>query len=414
MQFPKSSLNPSVKIVAIAKDEAPYIAEWVYHHLWFGFNSIHVYVNRSSDSTLDILGKIHEKFPNVTYESADWVDWVGVEEVSRKLQAISYSLAFYNSKSVCDCEYILFIDIDEFWMSKDFDLSIKDCLEELGHPDMISFEWERLLGEEIEFSHIPKELPVDRNGLVKSLVSTSLEMKKMRLHVPIVADGCNHVLSDGSTFVPASYTHPGFSQFVTKELSYAKKYFILHRMYRSEREYISTLMRGNPEQRSDIKLNRKGFLQPHDHCDVVCLPKKNFSPYRQGLLKFYSECDVVDLINKAQENALKKYEFFLEKLPLLYLKKPKDIDVAMDGVTDENVNSVLDKLRPLVQYAEGIVSRKGISQAGSFRDLAFSFEKEGEFFLAYYMMCRAQKLRPKGPLINKSISRYEAQVVSIK
>ena len=30
----------NVKIIAIAKDEGAYLAEWIHHHLYFGFSEI--------------------------------------------------------------------------------------------------------------------------------------------------------------------------------------------------------------------------------------------------------------------------------------------------------------------------------------------------------------------------------------
>ena len=44
-----------VKVVAIAKDEGAYIAEWIFHHLYFGFDAIDIYVNRTTDNTCQNL-----------------------------------------------------------------------------------------------------------------------------------------------------------------------------------------------------------------------------------------------------------------------------------------------------------------------------------------------------------------------
>lgn len=40
-----------IKLVAIAKDEAAYLPEWIFHHLYFGFDQIDIYVNNTSDNT---------------------------------------------------------------------------------------------------------------------------------------------------------------------------------------------------------------------------------------------------------------------------------------------------------------------------------------------------------------------------
>ena len=46
-----------VKLVAIAKDEAAYIPDWIFHHLHFGFDAIDIYVNNTSDNTQEIANK---------------------------------------------------------------------------------------------------------------------------------------------------------------------------------------------------------------------------------------------------------------------------------------------------------------------------------------------------------------------
>ena len=45
------------KIVAVAKDEGAYFSEWIHHHLYLGFDAIDIYVNRTSDNSLEILKK---------------------------------------------------------------------------------------------------------------------------------------------------------------------------------------------------------------------------------------------------------------------------------------------------------------------------------------------------------------------
>ena len=42
---------PSLKLVAIAKDEAPYLAEWIFHHLYLGIHEIEIYLNGITDKT---------------------------------------------------------------------------------------------------------------------------------------------------------------------------------------------------------------------------------------------------------------------------------------------------------------------------------------------------------------------------
>lgn len=37
------------KIIAVAKDEGAYLAEWIFYHLYKGFDEIEVLINRTTD-----------------------------------------------------------------------------------------------------------------------------------------------------------------------------------------------------------------------------------------------------------------------------------------------------------------------------------------------------------------------------
>ena len=64
----EKSPSASFRLVAIAKDEASYIADWIHHHLYFGFDQIHVYVNRTTDNTIAILKEITKRYTGVSFE----------------------------------------------------------------------------------------------------------------------------------------------------------------------------------------------------------------------------------------------------------------------------------------------------------------------------------------------------------
>ena len=57
----------SIKLVAIAKDEAAYLAEWIYHHLSIGIKEIDVYLNGVTDNSYKLMRLIHAKHRNVNF-----------------------------------------------------------------------------------------------------------------------------------------------------------------------------------------------------------------------------------------------------------------------------------------------------------------------------------------------------------
>ena len=92
-----------VTIIAIAKDEASYIKEWIAHHLAIGVGNFILYDNDSSDGTGTILRRIATKVPHLRV-----VDWPSIEGKSPQRSAYNHGLRLVQT------EWVSFIDIDEF------------------------------------------------------------------------------------------------------------------------------------------------------------------------------------------------------------------------------------------------------------------------------------------------------------
>lgn len=392
-----------IKLVAIAKDEAPYLAEWVYHHLYFGFKSIEILVNRTSDCSYDILENISRKHPNVKFRSIDWIDMAGAD-ASRRLQAISYALLIEESRKNQDCSSVLFLDVDEFWTPLDMRSSISDCVEELGSPEVLSFEWGNSIFEAGEFSIIPDKLTLWLSGMVKSLVSVNVKIDKIRLHVPVVESGVKHYLADGTSFAPS----PENPQSLKVHKRSLKKYIILHRMYRSEKEYLSNLFRGNPESSSGIKLNRNGYNAHKDLVETCELNLSRMKDYKNGFIEFIESCCLRSHLDRAIKDRALNYQRFIKFLPVNYLSDPKKVKNILRGVTDDGVVETVSYLDSVIRNVDEEIEKKcGNNIKFNFiRDVAINFEEKGEVTSAYYAMKRAHYLKPNGPLINKKLNYY--------
>ena len=83
--------------VCIAKDEAAYLHEWIFHHLHFGFDRIYVYLNRITDDSISIARSIADEYPSVHFEIIDWIDWCQ-PSVRKHIQDIVYSYQFSKKK----------------------------------------------------------------------------------------------------------------------------------------------------------------------------------------------------------------------------------------------------------------------------------------------------------------------------
>lgn len=310
------SASGPVKLVAIAKDEAAFMAEWVFHHLYFGFDAIDVYVNRTTDNTVDILQHIHRRYPQVRCLSGDWVDLVNHLYVSNELQKIVYARAYSEASLDRSATYMLFLDIDEFWMPLDYHATIHDCLQELAFPDLCSFEWLNLVPKQ-EHSDAPLlcgNISGETDILVKTILKTGLKMKTMRIHYP----SCENVrscLADGSKYVPGKR----YIEHLPRPSATLKRYFILHDMLKSPLKYLASLIRNNPDflyrnKVSRIKTNRAcSFTKERTALHHLRPPEGFQNEYASRHALFFNECGLAAPYREAQRhlltNALKAIQY---------------------------------------------------------------------------------------------------------
>ena len=92
-------------VVAIFKDEAPYLKEWLDYHLLAGVEHFYLYNNDSSDDYKKILA------PYIEGNLVTLTDFPG-----KKMQLDAYEDAIENYRF--DCRYMAFIDLDEFIFPK--------------------------------------------------------------------------------------------------------------------------------------------------------------------------------------------------------------------------------------------------------------------------------------------------------
>ena len=92
-------------VVAIFKDEAPYLAEWLDYHLLAGVEHFYLYNNDSTDNYAEIIA------PYVAANLVTPIDFPG-----KAMQMPAYEDAL--EKFRFTCRYMAFIDIDEFIFPK--------------------------------------------------------------------------------------------------------------------------------------------------------------------------------------------------------------------------------------------------------------------------------------------------------
>jgi SAM-dependent methyltransferase len=115
-------------VVAMARNEAPYLLEWIAYHRILGFQQITIYDNESNDASADILlplsraGIINARF------------WPSRNNKQNK----AYRHAVRRMRSLV--EWCLFVDLDEFLLLEP-GLSLDDILPKEPDVSAVAFPW---------------------------------------------------------------------------------------------------------------------------------------------------------------------------------------------------------------------------------------------------------------------------------
>jgi glycosyltransferase involved in cell wall biosynthesis len=94
----------SVCLVAIAKNEARFLAEWLAHYLALGFDRIVVFDNESADKTAALLAEIGRRYP------VERIPWPTPADRSPQVTAYNHAA----QKLLAGHDWAAFFDCDEF------------------------------------------------------------------------------------------------------------------------------------------------------------------------------------------------------------------------------------------------------------------------------------------------------------
>lgn len=127
-------------ICAIIKNEHLFLEEWIEWHLGLGFDAIHLFEDKGSDSHEEIC----EKYSNVylrRYESDNKIRQILSNQENSGRQKDLYSWFAINYRSIYD--WVAFIDIDEFlFFSEDY--SLERLCNEYGDCPAVLLYWKMM------------------------------------------------------------------------------------------------------------------------------------------------------------------------------------------------------------------------------------------------------------------------------
>ena len=310
--------KPVVKLVGIASNEAAYIPSWVFHHFRIGVDLIEIYINNTEDNSLKICRKIKKSNPFFKFIKADHLLNSAIKE-GKSFQLAAYNRSLERSRRGKDnATHILTLDLDEYLIPSNLKNNLKQLLRQCSSFDAISFLWysDDFNHKNPPFQfHIKATSKVYRLDHVKTLARISENVQSCNHHnfyfkrgkEPLIGLGGlqNIKLSDQiNTTSNCSKVNKSFLH--TLDSYSTEPWFVLHRIYRSEEEYLASLCRGRKHNNDNrpLKVNRWGLAPyPWHKSDPITLSfkQKDFDNYLQGFRRFVTQSGVERQLKVAQQ-----------------------------------------------------------------------------------------------------------------
>lgn len=382
-----------IKLVAIAKDEAAYLHEWIHHHLYLAFDEIEIYLNRTSDNSEIVLSNIQKTHSNVRWHSADWVDTCP-PDVRKNIQFIAYAHALHETKKDPSFTHVLFLDIDELLILDGLKKNIHEFLEEFPQNSAVLFEWLNDIPEQQEaYQNLAENLYGKLSPLGKTLFPTSANFKELRHHISLLNDNTPIILVDKSSFVGQQK----IKQALIPSLNSLKNSFIYHRANRSPKEYISLLFRGRPGDSFSYKSNRHGYPVKNKNTIVTKLDSSAYEHYIESFEKFKIETKFNQTNPESTKFIEKRYQLSIDNIDK-HLKIDYKLMVKLfSGLNDKNV------MRTFKNFRKNILSNNENS-IENLIELSFDAEKISKKE-AIEILKIAKKKRPNGKIINNRLDK---------
>jgi hypothetical protein len=390
----------NVRLIAIAKDEAAYLPEWIFHHLSVGFDSVEVYVNNTSDNTWELSSHL-ASLKQVSFIDADPT----FDEFPRYAQETVYKQAFVKAQND-KCTHIMFLDIDEFWISLDKHLSVKEFLTLHPHKNIFSFNWLCKFNE-LEFSSIYESEIVGRYmRQVKTLFSTSIEIEKIDVH-NVCAPKEKYYFSNGNEWSFPHY-HKNASHIKGPFFNPTKQsIFVLHRMFRSELEYVSMLYRGNPNLKDKLdsvfKNNRHGYIGHLALQKAISFDVSYLTNFKNEFDLFLKGHGLESFMQEARRFVYERYKQTLSTIRQCDASEFDTLNRAMKNITQEEVRIEMDQYNQKIRF---LAKKDTIA----FLQKAATAAERIDIKLAKDILSKALSLKPDGKYMIDKMSKYEKKL----
>ncbi|QWF22526.1 glycosyltransferase family 2 protein [Nocardioides sp. LMS-CY] len=291
-------MKRAVKLCAVAMNEGPYLADWIFHHLHFGFDAVEIWINGTDDPSEVIARRVSAIHPSVEFSNAD-----GLLEAciagGRYFQYEAY--ARMAEKAEADgFSHIAFLDLDEYWVPHDFVSPVREFLPDPYAVNVVSFPWAFDVADSdaIPFENaFASRLRIQMDHHVKSVVRLDDRVVQFRPHTARTRAGRRLLIRD--RFPMANRRLQQWGSFIDFESLSATwnsipEAYVLHRIHRSQVEYLASLRKAPRRVAggSPYRDNRTGF-KPLDRPVLRhALPPVHLASYLEQRAKFFSATGV--------------------------------------------------------------------------------------------------------------------------
>jgi hypothetical protein len=256
----------SVTLAAIARDEGAYLLDWVHHHLRLGFDEIDLFLNGTSDASVEVLEAVREVEPRLHYRHADEM-LARCLATGRNFQHRAYA-QLAKRAAQRGATHVAFLDLDEYWTPRDLRSGIHDFVPDDDEVNVVSFGWWLDVPDPgaAPFRHPWQGRPaLQADPHVKSVVRLDHRVHQQRTHTARTHAGRRLLvrepfpLRDERAQQWGSLVPPDW---LAERADALPEAFVLHAVHRSPVEYLGSLARGLRQTGSEIavKANRPGFL----------------------------------------------------------------------------------------------------------------------------------------------------------
>jgi len=257
-------------ILASARNEGPYILDWIAYHRSVGFDHIFLYTNNNTDGSDELLALL-AKSGEIT-----WIDNNASADVMPQFRAYAHALTVM--PDLLDYRWTLICDLDEYccFDTEKFS-SIKDFIEwqEMRRADAIALPW---LIHTAKITDEWRDMPVVRriplrevtvNHHVKTLFRTNM-MWSSNPHHPDASPGIrmNFLSETGLDHIPLAPHHsPSLSHNPV-----AKNAWISHFIFRTAPEALLKIYRGRGDAQlgSWDKASRQQMMKTFVRLATIC------------------------------------------------------------------------------------------------------------------------------------------------